>query len=130
MTVQIGQMGTQAEFAGEVRARTELRLGFQVAGKLLRRQAEVRQKVKHGDLLAQLDPQDLRLPTDVVQAQLTVVTTNRDLAANELQRARSPKPQNFISGVEVDRRQATLAAADPQVSQVRAQLKAQSNQSG
>ena len=130
MTVQIGQMGSQAEFAGEVRARTELRLGFRVAGKMLRRQAEVGQRVKRGDLLAQLDPQDLRLATDVVQAQLSAVTTNRDLAANELQRARSLKAQNFISGVEVERRQATLAAADAQVAQVRAQPKAQSNQSG
>ena len=130
MTVQIGSMGSQAEFAGEVRARTELRLGFRVAGKMLRRQAEVGQRVKRGDLLAQLDPQDLQLATEAVQAQLTVATTNRDLAANELQRARSLKAQNFISGVEVDRRQASLAAADAQVAQVRAQLKAQSNQSG
>lgn len=130
MTVQIGQMGSQADFAGEVRARTELRLGFRVAGKLLRRQAEVGQRVKRGDVLAQLDPQDLRLATDAAQAQLTAATTNRDLAANELQRARSLKAQNFISGVEVDRRQATLDAAEAQVAQVRAQLKAQTNQSG
>ncbi len=130
MTVQIGQMGTQADFAGEVRARTELRLGFRVAGKLLRRQAEVGQRVKRGDVLAQLDPQDLRLATDAAQAQLTAATTNRDLAANELQRARSLKAQNFISGVEVDRRQATLDSAEAQVAQVRAQLKAQTNQSG
>jgi multidrug efflux system membrane fusion protein len=130
MTVQIGQMNAQPEFAGEVRARTELRLGFRVAGKILRRPAEIGQQVKRGDLLAQLDPQDLRLATQAVQAQLTQAQTSRDLAANELQRAQSLKAQNFISGVEVDRRQATLNAAQAQVAQVQAQLKAQSNQSG
>lgn len=130
MTVQTGQMQSQPEFAGEVRARTELRLGFRVAGKILRRPAEVGQRVKRGDLLAQLDPQDLRLATDAVQAQANQAQTNRDLAANELQRARALKAQNFISGVEVDRRQAALDAADAQLAQVKAQLRAQSNQSG
>ncbi len=130
MTVQVGQMHAQPEFAGEVRARTELRLGFRVAGKILRRPAEIGQRVKRGDLLAQLDPQDLRLATQAAQAQVTQAQTSRDLAVNELQRAQSLKAQNFISGVEVDRRQATLNAAQAQVAQVQAQLKAQSNQSG
>ncbi|MBP6501943.1 MAG: efflux RND transporter periplasmic adaptor subunit [Rhodoferax sp.] len=130
MTVQVGQMHAQPEFAGEVRARTELRLGFRVAGKILRRPAEIGQRVKRGDLLAQLDPQDLRLATQAAQAQVTQAQTSRDLAVNELQRAQSLKEQNFISGVEVDRRQATLNAAQAQVAQVQAQLKAQSNQSG
>ncbi len=130
MTVQVGQMHSLTEFAGEVRARTEVRLGFRVAGKILRRQAEVGQRVQRGDVLAQLDPQDLRLATDAIQAQLTAAQTNRDLAASELQRARSLNAQNFISGVEVERRQATLDAANAQVAQVRAQLKSQSNQSG
>lgn len=130
MTVQMGQMHAQPEFAGEVRARTELRLGFRVAGKILRRPAEIGQRVKRGDLLAQLDPQDLRLATQAAQAQVTQAQTSRDLAVNELQRAQSLKEQNFISGVEVDRRQATLNAAQAQVAQVQAQLKAQSNQSG
>ena len=52
MTVQVGQMHAQPEFAGEVRARTELRLGFRVAGKILHRPAEIGQRVKRGDLLA------------------------------------------------------------------------------
>ena len=47
--------GSRYEFAGEVRARTELRLGFRVAGKILHRPAEIGQRVKRGDLLAQLD---------------------------------------------------------------------------
>ena len=130
MTVQIGQMNAQPEFAGEVRARTELRLGFRVAGKVLRRPAEIGQRVQRGDLLAQLDPQDLRLATQAVQAQLAQAQTSLDLAASELQRAQSLKAQNFISGVEVERRQATLDAARAQVAQVQAQLRAQANQSG
>jgi len=130
MTVRIGQMASEAEFAGEVRARTESRLGFRVSGKLVRRQAEVGQRVKPGDVLAQLDPQDLRLATDAVKAQLALALTNRDLAVAELQRSKTLKAANFISGVELDRRQAALDSANAQVEQVRAQLSAQANQSG
>ena len=59
VTVGVDNMRSGAEFAGEVRARVESRLGFRVAGKLLRRPAELGQRVKKGDTLAQLDPQDL-----------------------------------------------------------------------
>ena len=80
LTVQTGKMQSESEFAGEVRARTELRLGFRVPGKLVRRQAEVGQRVKSGDVLAQLDQEDFKLAIDTVQAQLDAATTNRDLA--------------------------------------------------
>ncbi len=130
MTIQVGQMASQAQFAGEVRARTESRLGFRVAGKLLRRQAEVGQRVRAGALLAQLDPQDLVLATESVRAQLVLALTNRDLAAAELQRSVTLKAQNFISGVEIDRRQAALDSANAQVRQAQAQLSAQTNQAG
>lgn len=130
LTVQTGKMQSQSEFAGEVRARTELRLGFRVPGKLVRRQAEVGQRVKAGDVLAQLDQQDFKLAINAVQAQLSAATTNRDLAAAEVRRARSLKAQNFISSVEVDRRQATVDAANAQVELIRAQLDTQTNQSG
>ena len=49
------------EYAAEMRARTESRLGFRVAGKMTRRPAELGARVKAGQVLAQLDPQDLRL---------------------------------------------------------------------
>lgn len=130
MTVQIGEMASEAEFAGEVRARVESRLGFRVGGKLLRRQAEVGRRVKAGDLLAQLDPQDLELATDSVRAQLVSAITNRDLAAAEYQRSKTLKAQNFISAVELDRRQAALDSANAQVRQAQAQLGAQTNQAG
>lgn len=129
MTVQVGQMASAAEFAGEVRPRIESRLGFRVAGKLLRRQAEVGQRVKPGDILAQLDPRDLVLAADAMKAQLAQVTANRELAAAEFQRARALVAQGFISAVELDRRQMALDSANAHVQQVRAELGTQSNQS-
>lgn len=129
MTVTVGSMNSAPEFAGEVRARVESRLGFRVAGKLIRRQAEIGQHVRPGQVLAQLDPQDYKLAADAMKAQLLVTTTNRDLAAAEFKRYKDLKEQNFVSGVELDRREASLKAANAQVAQVQAQLASQGNQS-
>ena len=66
------------EFSGEVKPRVESRIGFRVAGKVLRRQAEVGQRVQAGQLLAQLDPQDYRLAADAAKAQVAAAATHRD----------------------------------------------------
>src|SRR5580700_7442943 len=49
------------EFPGEVRARVESRLGFRVGGKIVSRKVDVGSVVKRGQILMQLDPQDLQL---------------------------------------------------------------------
>lgn len=130
MTVAVENMNSGSEFAGEVRARVESRLGFRVAGKVTRRPAEIGQRVRPGQLLAQLDAQDFKLAADAMRSQLLGSTTNRDLAAAEFKRYKDLKDQNFVSGVELDRREATLMAANAQVAQMQAQLAALGNQSG
>lgn len=128
LTVGLDNMSASAEFAGEVRARVESRLGFRVAGKLVRRQAEPGQRVRAGDLLAQLDPQDYQLAADAGRAQLAAAATNRDLAAADFKRFKELREQNFISGAELERREANLRAAQAQFEQAQAQLAGQGNQ--
>jgi membrane fusion protein, multidrug efflux system len=118
------------EYSGEVRARVESRLGFRVAGKLIKRQAEVGQRVKVGQVLAQIDPQDYKLAADAGRAQVAAASTNRDLAAADFKRFQALKDQNFISGAELERREATLKAAQAQLDQAQVQLKSQGNQAG
>ena len=55
LTVGQSDMAMEFEFSGEVRARVETVLGFRVNGKLLQRPAEIGQRVKAGQLLAELD---------------------------------------------------------------------------
>jgi RND family efflux transporter MFP subunit len=128
MTVQRGSLLANQEFSGEVRPRIESRLGFRVAGKLVRREAELGQRVKAGQVLARLDPQDYRLAADAAQAQLGAAVTQRDLAAADFKRFKELREQNFISGAELERRDAALKAAQAQVDQAQAQLAAQRNQ--
>lgn len=128
MTIGVGTLQSSAEFAGEVRARVESRLGFRVAGKLSQRAVQVGEHVKAGQLLAQLDPQDYRLAADAARAQLAVAASNRDQAAADFKRFKELKDQNFISGAEFERRTTALTAAQAQYDQARAQLASQGNQ--
>ncbi len=128
MTVGVNTFSSGYEFAGEVKARLESRLGFRVGGKIIKRQAELGQRVKAGQVLAQLDPQDYKLAADAARAQLQAAATNRDLAAADYKRYKELKEQNFISSAELERRETTLKAAQAQFEQAQSQLAVQSNQ--
>ncbi len=130
LTVGTGSFDSGYEFAGEVKPRVESKLGFRVAGKLIKRQAEVGQHVQAGQLLAQLDPQDYALAADAARAQLAAATTNRDLAAADYKRYKELKDQGFISGAELERRDTALKAGQAQLDVAQVQLKSQGNQTG
>lgn len=128
ITVGLQRADSALEYAGEVRARVESRLGFRVGGKLIERPVGLGQRVKAGQLLAQLDPQDFKLATDAARAQVAAARTNRDLAAAEFKRYTELKNQNFIGAAELEQRDAVFKAAQAQLDQAQAQLSAQGNQ--
>lgn len=128
--VTVGLKGLQDEsvYAGELRARIESRLGFRVAGKLQQRAVDAGQRVSAGQLLAALDPQDYQLSAQAAQAQLLAAQTQRDVALADYRRFESLQSQGFISGAELERRQAALKAAEAAWVQARSQSQTQSNQ--
>lgn len=128
LTVGVSPLHSGYEFAGEVRPRVESRLGFRVAGKIIKRNVEPGQRVKAGQVLAQIDPQDYRLAADAARAQVAAARTNQELAAADYKRYATLKDQNFISGAELERRETTLKAAQAQLEQAQAQLSSQGNQ--
>jgi RND family efflux transporter MFP subunit len=127
----VGQSGLDmgGEFAAEVRARVESRLGFRVAGKISQRQAEMGQHVAAGAVLAQLDAADYQLAAQAAQAQVSGARTQRDLAQAEYKRYEGLRAQNFISSAELERREATLKSAQFTLDQALAQAQNQGNQS-
>ena len=122
--------GATQEYAGEVRARTESRLGFRVGGKITRRQAEIGSAVKAGQVLAQLDPRDLKLGEDVAAAALTAARVNLEQAAADFRRFKELLDKGFISSAELERRDTALKAAQAQFDQAKAQASVQGNQTG
>ncbi|WP_120966784.1 efflux RND transporter periplasmic adaptor subunit [Comamonas sp. lk] len=128
VTVGASPVQAQLEYSGDVRARIESRLGFRVAGKIIKREVELGQHVKAGQVLARLDAKDYQLSADAARAQLASATTQRDLAEANARRFRSLRAQNFISAAEMERYEANLKAAQATLEQAQAQLSAQSNQ--
>ena len=130
MTVGVDTYKSDHEYAGEIKPRIDSRLGFRVGGKIVRRQVEIGQHVKPGDVLAQLDARDYQLAADASRAQVKAALTNRDLAAADYKRYAALREQNFIAGAELERRETTLKAAQAQLEQAQAQFAAQGNQTG
>lgn len=128
VTVGEGRIESVQEYSGDVRARVESRLGFRVAGKIIKREVELGQHVKAGQVLARLDARDYQLSADAARAQLASATTQRDLAEANARRFRALRAQNFISAAEMERYEANLKAAQASLDQAKAQLSSQSNQ--
>lgn len=130
LTVATDSAGGAYEYAAEVRARIESRLGFRVGGKIVRRQADLGDTVKAGQALAQLDPQDLRLSQDSARAALSSAQANLALAEADYRRYQELLAQGFISAAELERRDTTLKAARATYQQAQAQAAVQGNQAG
>ncbi|MGV8892434.1 MAG: efflux RND transporter periplasmic adaptor subunit [Burkholderiaceae bacterium] len=124
------QAEVKTEFSGDVRARVESRLGFRVGGKIAARKVDVGTLVTRGQVLMQLDPQDLQLMQAQAQAALQAAQSNRDLAQAELSRYQELRNKNFVSQAVLDAKQTTYKAAESNVIQARAAYRGQSNQTG
>lgn len=128
MTLASSDVDLDAEFPGEVRARVESRLGFRVGGKIVARKVDVGNVVKRGQVLMQLDPQDLQLAQAQAVAGLKASESNRDLARAELKRYQDLRDKSFVSQAVLDSKETAFRAAQASYEQALAQSKTQSNQ--
>ena len=128
LKVEAGTAQLERDYAAEIKARTESRLGFRVSGKLLARPVNAGDAVRAGQVLAQLDPQDLRLGQEAAQAGVAAAQVQFELAVADFKRYQDLRAQNFISAAELERRETTLKAAKAQLEQVKAQAGVQINQ--
>ncbi len=127
-TIAADAAGGRHEYAAEVRSRTESRLSFRVGGKIVRRAVNLGDAVKAGQVLAQLDPLDLKLGQDAARAALTAAQVNLDQASADFKRFKELRDQGFISSAELERRDTSLKAAQAQLDQARAQAGMHGNQ--
>jgi RND family efflux transporter MFP subunit len=86
--------------------------------------------VRPGQVLAQLDAQDLRLGQDAARAALAAAQTNYDQTAADFKRFKELRDQGFIGAAELERRETAMKTARAQFDQARAQAMAQGNQAG
>jgi len=64
-----GSAGAKHAFTGTLQPRYQTSVAFRVAGKIAERKVEVGQRVKKGDVLFRLDPEDIELQLRVAEAE-------------------------------------------------------------
>ena len=128
LTISPQTAGGAYEYAGEVKSRTESRLSFRVGGKMLTRKVDLGDTVKAGQLLAQLDPKDLRLGQDSARASVAIAQASFDQNAADFKRYKDLHDQGFIGAAELDRREMALKTTKAQLDQAKAQSNVQGNQ--
>jgi len=122
------QQQVVAEYSGNVQARVESYLGFRVAGKIQTRKVDVGTLVKPGQVLMQLDPQDLRLAQTQAEASFKAAKSNLDLAEFELKRFQELRKTNAVSQSALDGKNTAFESAKANFEQAEAAYKSQSNQ--
>lgn len=115
-------------YAGEIRAREEATLSFRVGGKLVRRLVDVGDRVRKGDLLAELDPGDLRLQVEALQAELAAADAQLARTRADHARTASLSRDQLVSRSALDQQIAALRAAEGQARAARAQFDLSRNQ--
>ncbi len=131
MVVQVSAgMPVGTLFAGEVRARYEPALAFRFGGKIIRRDVDVGDQVKAGQVLASLEPVDLELQLEAASARQASAEADLALAKAELERQRSLLDRKLISRSQYEAQDAAFEVARAGLRQARAQAKNASNQLG
>ncbi|TPO06288.1 efflux RND transporter periplasmic adaptor subunit [Mesorhizobium sp. B1-1-5] len=107
--VEIGEARTtrQLDYSGSVRARTEMNLGFRIAGKVTERLVDIGQHVNEGDVLARVDPSDYELSVKSAQASLDAAERQVETVDLARKRAEQLYAKNFAPKSQLD--QARLA---------------------
>src|SRR6185312_15422947 len=100
------------EFVGVVRARYETDLGFRGAGKMVSRVINVGDRVHVGDVVARLDPQDLKLQVESAEAEFAAATSSLQQAASDLDRYTTLKMRGWASIADFDRKKAAKDEAE------------------
>jgi RND family efflux transporter MFP subunit len=107
--------GEAPDFPGHVEAGDSAQLAFRVPGQIEQLHVRMGDRVKQGDVLAELDDTDYRLNVDARQAEY-------DLAALDAERASYLYSQQLISEDQYDTAQTALATSGARLQQAEEQL--------
>jgi RND family efflux transporter MFP subunit len=119
-----------ATYSGEILARYESKLGFQVSGRVVARLVEVGSHAKRGQPLMRLDPAQETL--HVVSAAADVEAAKSRMAQDriDLERVEQLFARRFASQAEVDQARLALAQSESKLTSALAQRDIKQNQHG
>jgi RND family efflux transporter MFP subunit len=110
-------------YSGVVRPRVESALGFRVSGKIIARSVNVGDRIEMEQTIARVDDTDLKLAENAARAGVASARSRRDVASDNLQRAKVLLPKAIISQAAYDTRRNELDAASAALDAAEAQLR-------
>lgn len=128
VTAVSADAGMVMAFAAEIQPRFSSELAFRVSGKLLSREINLGNHVKRGQILARLDPADLKLSAAASQAQVASVEADYQFAKSELERYQQLLAQHFVSATAFEVKKNAYEAALAKLNAARAQAAVSENQ--
>lgn len=129
MVTQVSNQTQQSKsYSGYIQARQEIPLSFRVGGQILSRQVDVGDRVKAGQILAQLDSKDTQLELNSAKAELEQAQSSLNLASIELKRYQSLLPSHAISQSQYDSVENQYKNAQSQFTQAQAKYNSVKNQ--
>src|SRR5262245_6157554 len=121
--VEAAPQGRTLSYAGVVRPRIESARGFRVSGKIIERLINVGDRVAVDQAIARLDETDLKLAENSARAAVAAAASRRDVASDNLERAKVLLPKAIISQAAYDTRRNELDAAVASLESAEAQLR-------
>ncbi|QFY44274.1 efflux RND transporter periplasmic adaptor subunit [Candidatus Methylospira mobilis] len=114
-------VSAERSFTGIVAARIQSDLGFRVPGKILERLVDTGQKVRRGQALMRIDPDDLKLAMQQLDEAVAAAKAHARQAANDEARYRDLVSEGAVSASEYDQIKAVADSAEAQLSAAKAQ---------
>jgi membrane fusion protein, multidrug efflux system len=111
LRVELQPGSSELTLPGEVHARHEAPLAFRVGGKISACYAELGEKVRRGQVLARLEPEDYQLAAQRDAANEAQARSQMILAEADLKRYRTLRDKGFVSATALDQKQAAYDAA-------------------
>ena len=107
---------------GVVASRTQVTMAFQTLGRMVSRPVDLGDRVKQGDVLANLAAEDLAATTRAAEAALAAAEVQRDTARLTLERTQALAARNVASAAQLEQAQRAAAAAQAGAEQARSAL--------
>jgi len=126
--VAFGAEAASRDFVGVVRARYETDLGFRVGGKIVSRRVNVGDAVRAGDVIARLDPEDLKLQVQSAEAELDAATSSRVQTSADLDRYTTLKERGYAAVAQFEIKKAAFDEAEGRLVRARRALDLARNQ--
>lgn len=129
-TMTVGETSREnvASYPGEVRGKYETGLSFQVSGKIIRRDVNLGDAVKAGQVLMEIDPKDINEKLRAAQAAHRAAATQALLASENYERYESLYRQEAVSTMVRDQYRTQHEAAEAQLAEAAANLSAAENE--